>query len=89
MEQQIRKSFEGLADRTIADAWPERDAAGTWQTPGGKPITRVFVLSSTRPKEQDGVPFTAYASVDEKKYWVHEGGGISGIDRWYGPFSIP
>lgn len=58
-------------------------------TPQGKPISHVFVLYYSRPRELDGWPFTAYIAEEEKQYWVHEGGGISGINRWFGPFALP
>jgi hypothetical protein len=89
MEDRIRRSFSRLAERTIAASWPARDAAGAWRSPAGKAISPVFLISSTRPAEQDGVPTTAFVSLSEGLYWVHEGGGISGIDQWYGPFPVP
>jgi len=48
----------------------------------------VTTIGWTRPKEQDGVPFTAYFSKKDGRFWVHEGGGISGYERWYGPFDL-
>lgn len=26
---------------------------------------------------------------EENRYWVHKGGGISGVDLWSGPFDLP
>lgn len=89
MQERIRKAFWALADRKAADAWPEKDASGVLRTPSGNPISAAFLLGHDRPKEQEGTPFTAMVSLEEKVYWVHEGGGISGIDRNYGPFPIP
>lgn len=89
MEEKIRKAFLAMKDRTAAESWPEKDASGAWKTPGGKAISRTFVIGYSRPKELEGVPRTAYVSLDEKQYWVHEGGGISGQNDWFGPFPLP
>lgn len=63
------------------------DASGAWRTPRGAHVTTVRVGLS-RLAEVDGVPFTAYHAADEGQYWVHEGGGLSGTDRWFGPFPL-
>lgn len=88
-QQNIRRHFRSLKERTAADSWPQKTADGSWRTPTGGTIDAVFVVDRTRPPEADGVPYTAYVSTAEKRYWVYEGGGISGISRWFGPFGMP
>lgn len=86
IEQRVRRHFEAMTVLTAAATWPERDKSGVFHTPGGKALSTVFVIRYSRPRELDGWPFTAYVSEEEKQYWVHEGGDISGINRWFGPF---
>lgn len=88
MEDRIKQSFV-IANAKAADSWPEKGPSGAFRSPGGHPISKVFVIGYSRPREADGWPYTAYVCEVEKQYWVHEGGGISGIDRWYGPVALP
>ena len=85
----LRRVWRAQAERVPTMRHPTRTADGTWMAPDGSAITHVVTIGWTRPPEQDGVPFTAYVSGLHGRFWVHEGGGISGYDRWYGPFALP
>lgn len=84
----LRDGWSDVSDRLPVMEHPLRSRDGTWKTPGGADVTLVTNVGHTRPPEQDGVAFTAYYSAAERRYWVHEGGGISGYDVWYGPFPL-
>jgi len=87
LRTRLRRDFESRTDTPRAASPPVR-VGSAWRSPSGKPITEVFVVARTRPSEQDGVAKTLYFSAEEGTYWVFEGGGISGISRWYGPFTL-
>jgi hypothetical protein len=89
LDARLRRIWEAQSERVPTMRHPTRVADGTWLAPDDRPITQVVQIGWTRPPEQDGVPFTAYLTGPHGRFWVHEGGGISGHDRWYGPFDLP
>lgn len=87
LRTRLRRDFESQTKMPRAASPPVREGS-MWRSPSGKPITEVFVVARNRPAEQDGVAKTLYYCAEEQTYWVFEGGGISGISRWYGPFAL-
>ncbi len=88
LHQRLRRDFEGRSDRPVAERPPRQGSDGQWRSPDGPTITYTGVLSWTRPSQNEGVPFTAFYSADENRYWVHEGGGLGGTEFWFGPFDL-
>jgi hypothetical protein len=86
--ERMRADFAHRTERPATTTVPERNGDQAWRTPDGNRIALVAVIGHTRPPQQDGVPLTAYYCEEERRYWVHEGGGISGYDVWYGPFNF-
>jgi len=89
LEERLRGAWEAQTERVPVTEHPVRRPDGGWVAPNGSHVTAVAILGWTRPREQDGVPFTAYVVEPEGRFWVDEGGGISGYDTWYGPFEVP
>jgi hypothetical protein len=88
LRTRIARDLEKRDERPPASEPPHQTASGGWQSPAGNPLERVFVVSWSRPPEQDGVPTTAFFEPALGRYWLHEGGGISGQNLWYGPFPL-
>jgi hypothetical protein len=89
MLDRLRKDFAARSEPPVTLSPPQRNADGSWRSPDGAPITLVGILSWNRPKQNDGVPFTAYACASEGRYWVHRGGGLGGTEFWFGPLPLP
>ena len=89
LQARIASDLAKRKERTFASALPTRGAGGAWSTPSGNPLTKVYVVSWSAPEEQEGIPTTAFYDAASNEYWLHEGGGISGINTWYGPFVLP
>ena len=88
VQRAIRQDLAQRTTRPPAAAFPGKSAGGEWQAPDGAAITLIFVVQRDRPAEQDGTPTTAYYSAATRTYWLHQGGGISGYDAWFGPFQL-
>jgi hypothetical protein len=88
LHQRLRRDFESRTDRPVTDRPPRQGSDGQWRSPDGPAITYTGVLSWTRPPQNEGVPFTAFYSAEEHRYWVHQGGGLGGTEFWFGPFDL-
>ena len=88
MKARIERTLASLRERPTSSEIPTQTADSSWSAPSGAPLVEVYVVSWDRPKEQDGTPTTAYVDVTRDVLWLHEGGGISGRNTWYGPFAL-
>ena len=89
VKARIEKALQTHTERPVASEFPTQEADGSFRSPSGGALTKVYIVSWDRPPEQDGVPTTAYYEASKDVFWLHEGGGISGANTWFGPFPLP
>ena len=88
VQRAIRLDLDQRATRPPAAVFPRKNDEGKWHAPDGGAITLVFVVHRDRPPEQEGTATTVYYCAAARTYWLHEGGGLSGYDAWFGPFRL-
>jgi hypothetical protein len=88
LQARIEKALSRAQERPIAAHPPSHRADGSWVSSSGGKLVRVYIVSWDRPAEVEGTPTTAYFEPSRQLVWLHEGGGLSTTEVWYGPFPL-
>jgi len=88
LQDRLGRDFQQRTDRPVLTRDIPRQGSDGWRTPGGKAITFHGVIGWTRPPQQDGAPYEAYYSAEERQYWVHQKSVLGSTEYWFGPFSL-